>query len=106
MSPIRAAVPTDSMSPGLDLARVDLGDALAALSDAGFTGVEREGSRSAPSSMLRRRCCSTRSDAGGTGPSIAGRSRLSVSLIVFVRCISAPAPVSGMGAFQRPDQVI
>ncbi|QKT11576.1 hypothetical protein [Rhodococcus sp. W8901] len=31
------------MSPGLDLARVDLGDALAALSDAGFTGVEREG---------------------------------------------------------------
>lgn len=43
MSPIRAAVPTDSMSPGLDLARVDLGDALAALSDAGFTGVEREG---------------------------------------------------------------
>ncbi|MGO4205544.1 hypothetical protein AB4Z09_28185 [Rhodococcus sp. TAF43] len=30
------------MAPGLDLECVELGDALAALSDAGFTGVERE----------------------------------------------------------------
>lgn len=31
-----------NVAPGLDLECVELGDALAALSDAGFTGVERE----------------------------------------------------------------
>ncbi|BCN46557.1 hypothetical protein RE9431_48130 (plasmid) [Prescottella equi] len=34
---------TVNVPPGLDLDCVDLGDALAALSDMGFTGVEREG---------------------------------------------------------------
>ncbi|WP_137725659.1 hypothetical protein [Prescottella subtropica] len=32
-----------NVPPGLDLTSVDLGGALAALSDVGFTGVEREG---------------------------------------------------------------
>ncbi|WJJ14282.1 hypothetical protein P9990_26025 (plasmid) [Prescottella equi] len=34
---------TVNVPSGLDLIRVDLGDALAALSDAVFTGIEREG---------------------------------------------------------------
>lgn len=34
---------TVNVQPGIDLEHVDLGDALAALSDASFTGVEREG---------------------------------------------------------------
>ncbi|WP_064078148.1 hypothetical protein [Prescottella equi] len=34
---------TVNVAPGRDLDGVDLGDALAALSDAGFPGVEREG---------------------------------------------------------------
>ncbi|WP_064078150.1 hypothetical protein [Prescottella equi] len=34
---------TVNVPSGLDLTCVDLGDALAALSDVGFTGVEREG---------------------------------------------------------------
>ncbi|MGO4202182.1 hypothetical protein AB4Z09_10560 [Rhodococcus sp. TAF43] len=34
---------TVNVAPGLGLDGVDLGDALAALSDVGFTGVEREG---------------------------------------------------------------